>query len=108
MNDVKFSDGLAFRMFGVYNGVVDYTSEETFENTTGLLVDGVGYTLDTTTAGQTTNGGAFNAIDCIAWDFAVPLSVLVTKTLAIFSMLTLRFYLLSDNLLPRPLPSFPC
>jgi len=33
-----------------------YILQEDFENTTGLLIDETGDTLDTATAGKTTNG----------------------------------------------------
>ena len=43
-------------MFGVCNGITDDVLKEDFEDTTGLLVDETGDTLNTTTTSKTTNG----------------------------------------------------
>ena len=55
--------------------------KEDLENTTGLLVDETGDTLDTATAGKTTDGGLGDTLDVVAKDLAVTLSTTLSETL---------------------------
>ena len=55
--------------------------KEDLENTTGLFVDETGDTLDTTTAGKTTNGGLGDTLDVVAKNLAVTLGTTLSKTL---------------------------
>ena len=57
VDDVKGSDGLAAGVLSVGDGVTDDVLEEDLEDTTGLLVDQAGDTLDTTTASEAADGG---------------------------------------------------
>lgn len=54
---IESSDSLAFGVFGVCDRVPDDVLEEDLEDTTSLFIDETGDTLDTTTAGKTTNSG---------------------------------------------------
>ena len=55
--------------------------KEDLEDTTGLLVDEAGDTLDTATAGKTTNGGLGDTLDVVAKDLAVTLRAALSETL---------------------------
>ena len=48
---------LASGVFGVRNRITDYVLQKDLEDSTGFLIDQSRDTLDTTTTGQTTNGG---------------------------------------------------
>ena len=91
-------------MTGVEGGT--HVLEENLENTTGLLVDETRDTLDTTTAGKTTNSGLGNTwnamsepskpplglhtLDVVTKNLAVTLSTALSKTFSTFS--TSRHY----------------
>ena len=66
-------------MTGVEGGT--HVLEENLENTTGLLVDETRDTLDTTTAGKTTDSGLGDTLDVVAKDLAVTLSTTLAETL---------------------------
>ena len=51
-----------------------YIFKEDLENTTSLLVDETRDTLDTTTAGKTTNSRLGDALDVVTKDLAMALS----------------------------------
>ena len=58
-----------------------YVLEEDLKNTTGLLVDETRNTLDTTTAGKTTDSGLGDTLNVVAKDLAVTLSTTLSETL---------------------------
>ena len=68
---VHSGDGLPLGVLGVGNGIADNVLQEYLEDTSGLLVDKAGNTLDTTSAGQTTDGGLGNTLDIITQNFTV-------------------------------------
>jgi hypothetical protein len=53
-------------VLSVGDGITDDVLKEDLEDTTGLLVDESGDTLDTTAASQTADGGLGDALDVIA------------------------------------------
>jgi len=55
--------------------------EECLENAAGLLVDETGDTLDTSTAGKTTNGWLGDALDVVTKDLPVTLGSSLSETL---------------------------
>ena len=55
--------------------------KENLEDTSSLLVDEAGDTLDTTTAGKTTNGGLGDTLNVVTKDLAVTLSTTLSETL---------------------------
>ena len=59
--------------------------KEDLENTTGLLVDETRDTLDTATAGKTTDGGLGDTLDVVTKNLAMTLSTTLAKTLSAFS-----------------------
>jgi hypothetical protein len=85
VDDIERSDGLALGVLSVGDGVTDDTLEEGLEDTTGLLVDHGGDTLDTTTAGKTTDSGLGDTLDVVAQDLAVTLGATLSETLATFA-----------------------
>ncbi len=55
--------------------------KENLEDTTGLLVDEAGDTLDTATTRETTNGGLRDTLNVVAKNLAVTLSTTLSETL---------------------------
>ena len=72
-------------MLSVGDGVTDDTLEEGLEDTTGLLVDHGGDTLDTTTASETADSGLGDTLDVVTQDLAVTLGATLSETLATFA-----------------------
>jgi hypothetical protein len=77
--------GLALRVFGVGDGITDDGLEERLEDTTGLFVDHGRDTLDTTTTGETTDGGLGDTLDVVAKNLAVTLGTTLAEALATFA-----------------------
>lgn len=82
VDDIEGSDGLALGVLSVGDSVTNDTLEEGLQDTTSLLVDHGGDTLDTTTAGKTTNGGLGDTLDVVTQDFTVTLSTTLAETLS--------------------------
>jgi hypothetical protein len=85
VDDVERSDGLALGVLSVGDSVTDDTLEEGLEDTTGLLVDHGGDTLDTTTASETADSGLGDTLDVVAQDLAVTLGATLAETLTTLS-----------------------
>jgi hypothetical protein len=85
VDDVHGRDGLAAGVFRVGDRVANDILKEDLENTTGLLVDQTGDTLDTATTGETANGGLGDTLDVIAKDLAVTLGASLSESLSSFS-----------------------
>ena len=73
VDHVHGGDGLPLGVLGVGDGIADDILEEHLQDTTGLLVDEAGDTLDTTTTCQTADGGLGDTLDVITQHLAVPL-----------------------------------
>ena len=71
---------------GICDGISDDTLEEGLENTSGLLIDHGGDTLDTTTAGQSSDSGLGDTLDVVSQDLAVSLRTTLAKALASFAL----------------------
>lgn len=82
VDNVKRSDSLALGVLSVGDGVTDDTLEEGLEDTTGLLVDHSGDTLDTTTACETTDSGLGNSLNVVTQNLAVTLGTTFAETLS--------------------------
>ena len=63
VDNVEGGDGLSLGVFSVGHGVTDDVLEEGAEDGAGLLVDVGGDSLDTTTAGESADGGLGDAHD---------------------------------------------
>ena len=85
VHDVHGSDGLAASVLGVGHGITDHVLEEHLQDTTGLLVNESGDTLDATATGETTDSGLGNALDVVTKDLAVALGASLPETLASLS-----------------------
>jgi hypothetical protein len=72
-------------VLGVGDGVTDDTLEEGLEHTTGLFVDHGGDTLDTATAGETTDRGLGDTLDVVAENLAMALGTALAEALATFA-----------------------
>ena len=72
-------------MFGVGDSVPDDVLEEHLEDTTGLLVDESGDTLDSATARQPPDGGLGDALDVVSQHLPVTLGASLAESLASFA-----------------------
>jgi len=61
---------------------VTHVLKEDLENTTSLLVDETGDTLDTTTTSETTDSGFGNTLDIVAKNLPVTLSTTFAQAFA--------------------------
>ena len=78
IDNVHSRDSATLCVSCVGDGVTDDLVEEDLEDTVGLLVDGAGDTLDTTTTGETTDGGLGDALDVVTHQLAMALGSLCT------------------------------
>ncbi len=72
-------------MLRIGDCVSDDTLEEGLQNTAGLLIDHGGDTLDTATAGKTSDGWLGDTLDVVSQNLAVSLCAALAKTLASLS-----------------------
>ena len=63
IDHIHGGDGLPLGVLGVGDGIPDDVLEEDLENSTGLLIDESGDTLDSTTTGQPPDGGLDDALE---------------------------------------------
>ena len=82
IDNIHGSDGLPLGVFSVGDSVPDDVLKENLEDTTGLLVDESGDTLDTSTASQSADSRLGDALDIIAQHLAMPLGASLTETLS--------------------------
>ena len=69
-------------MLGVGDGITDDVLKEHLQDTTGLLVDESGDTLDTTTTCKTTDCWLGDTLDIITQDFPVTLCATLSQALS--------------------------
>ena len=107
VDHIHGGDGLSLGMLAVGDGITDDVLEEHLQDTTGLLVDKSGDTLDTTTASQTADSGLGDTLDVITKYFAMTLGATLSESLASFttsrhvdsSAVVLRMILTGHNFL---------
>ncbi len=92
VDHVHGGDGLALGVLCVGDSVTDHVLQEDLEDSAGLFVDQTGDTLDTTTAGKTTDRGLGDALDVVAQDLPVALGASLAETFA--SLSTSRHFVL--------------
>ena len=63
VDDVEGGDGLSLGMLGVGDGVADHVLEEASEDVSGLLVDEGADSLDSSSSGESSDGGLGDAHD---------------------------------------------
>lgn len=85
VDNVQRGDSLALGVLGVGDRVADDTLEEGLEDTTGLFVDHGRDTLDTATAGKTTDGRLGDTLDVVTQDLAVTLGATLAESLSTLS-----------------------
>ena len=86
VDDVQGGDGLAASVFCVGDRVTDDGFQEGLENSTGLLVDQSGDSLDSSTAGETTDGRLGDSLDVVPKDLAVALGSSLAEALPPFPL----------------------
>ena len=82
---VEGSDGLSFGVFGVGDSVPDDVFKEYLEDATGLFVNQTRDTFDTTTSGESANGGFGDSLDVITKDLSVPFGTSLSETFSSFA-----------------------
>ena len=82
IHHIHSGDGLPLGMLSVGDGITDNVLKENLQNTSGLLVDEAGDTLDTSTASQTTNGRLGDALDIVTKNLAMTLSATFAESLS--------------------------
>ena len=85
IDDIHGGDSLPLGMLSVGDGITDDVLQEDLQNTSGLLVDEAGDTLDTSTTSQTTDGGLGDALDVVAKNIAITLGATLSKSLSSFT-----------------------
>jgi len=85
IHDIERGDRFPLGVLSVSYRVTNDILQENLEDTTGLFVDKTRDTLDTTTAGKTTDSGLGYALDVVAKNLAVTLGSTLSKTFAAFS-----------------------
>jgi len=85
VDNVHGSHRLPFGVLSVGHGVSDDIFQKDLEDSAGFLVDESRDTLDSSTAGQTTDGGFRDPLDVVSKDFPVSLGSSFPESLASFS-----------------------
>jgi hypothetical protein len=85
VDDVHGGDCLSLGVFSVCDGITNDVFQEHLQDTTGFFVDQSGDTLDTTTAGQTTDSWLGDTLDVITKNFAMTLCASFTETFSSFA-----------------------
>ena len=85
VDNVHGGDGLPLGVLGVGHGITDDVLKENLQNTTGLLVDEAGDTLDSTTTSKTTDGGLGDTLDVITKNLPVALGAPLSESLSSFA-----------------------
>ena len=76
---------LSLGVLGVCHSITDHVLKKDFENTTGLLVDQAGDSLDTATASKTTDGWLSDTLDVIPKDLSVTFGASFSETFTSFA-----------------------
>ena len=85
IDHVRGGDGLPLGVLGVGDGIPDDVLEEDLENSTGLLVDESGDTLDSSTTRQPSDGGLGDALDVVSQHLTVTLGASLSQSLSSFA-----------------------
>ena len=72
-------------MLSVGDSITDNILKENFENSSGLFIDEPRDTLDSTSPGQTPDGGLGDSLDVITQDFAMTLCASLSESLSSFA-----------------------
>ena len=85
VDHIHGGDSLPLGVLGVGDGVPDDVLEEHLEDSTGLLVDQSGDTLDSSTAGQPPDGGLGDTLDVVTENLPVTLGASLSESLSSFT-----------------------
>ena len=89
VDDIKGGDSLSLGVLGVGNGVLDNVLEEASEDNSGLVVDEGADSLDTTSSGESSDGGLGDSKDGLLDSLGgVSLGTLFTGDLSEFASLS--------------------
>ena len=88
IDHIHGGDGLPLGVLGVGDGVPDDVLKENFEDSTGLLVDQAGDTLDTSSPGQPPDGRFGDALDVVPQHLAMTLGSSLPESLSSFATST--------------------
>jgi hypothetical protein len=85
VDDVHGGDRLSLSVFSVGDGITNDIFQEHLQDTTGFFVNQTRDTLDSTTAGQTTDSGLGDTLDVITKNFAMTLCSSFAETFSSFT-----------------------
>ena len=85
VDNVHGCHGLPLGVLGVGDGITDDVLEEHLQDTTGLLVDKSGDTLDSSTTRQPSDGGLGDALDVVSQHLTVTLGASLSQSLSSFA-----------------------
>ena len=85
VDDVHGGDGLPLGVLAVGDGVTDDVLKEHLQDTTSLLVDESGDALDSSSAGETADGGLGDSLDVVAKNLAMALGSSLSESLSSLS-----------------------
>ena len=85
VDDIHGSDGLPLGVLGVGDGISDNVLQEHLQNSTGLLIDESGNTLDSTTSCQPSDCGLGDTLDVVSQHLPVTLSASLSQSLSSFA-----------------------
>ena len=85
VDDIHGGDGLSLGVLAVGDGISDDVLEEHLQNSTSLLVDEAGDSLDSSTTGKTTDGGLGDSLDVITQHLAMALGSSLSESLSSLS-----------------------
>src|SRR5690242_12853744 len=91
IDHIHSCDGLPLRVLGVSHGISNHVLEEYFEDTSGLFVDQTRYTFDTSSSGQTSDGGLCDTLDVVSEDLSVTFCASLSETFTSFTSSGHRF-----------------
>ena len=85
IDNVHGGDSLSLGVLSVGHSITDDILKEHLQDTTGLLVDEARDTLDSTTAGKTTDSGLGDPLDVVTENLPVTLGASLSETFASLS-----------------------
>ena len=85
VDDVHGGDGLSAGVLGVGDGITDDVLQEHLEDSSGLLVDEAGDTLDTSSSRQSSDGRLGDSLDVITQNLSVTLGASLSESLTSLS-----------------------
>jgi len=85
VDHIKGGDSLPLSVLSVCHSIADDAFKEGLEDTTSLLVDHGGDTLDTTTTSETADSGLGDTLNVVAQNLTMTLGATLAETLTTFA-----------------------